>query len=72
MNRYYKKIIKNNIITIMVKNTAVKIVVEASKNSKCERCWQKRPEVGDDADHPGLCQRCIVNVDGNGEERYYA
>ena len=40
--------------------------------NKCVRCWHRRDEVGRDAKHPELCQRCIVNVDGTGEDRLYA
>jgi isoleucyl-tRNA synthetase len=34
--------------------------VRASKSSysKCERCWNLRPSVGQDGDHPSLCDRC--------------
>jgi isoleucyl-tRNA synthetase len=39
---------------------------------KCERCWHRRKDVGTHAEHPGLCDRCIVNVDGAGEIRKYA
>lgn len=40
--------------------------------SKCERCWHRRKEVGTHVSHPGLCDRCIENVEGNGEVRNYA
>jgi isoleucyl-tRNA synthetase len=26
---------------------------------KCERCWNLRPTVGSDPDHPALCERCV-------------
>lgn len=39
---------------------------------KCERCWHRRREVGENATHPTLCARCIVNVEGPGEVRKYA
>lgn len=39
---------------------------------KCERCWHRRQDVGTDKTHPGLCGRCIENVDGHGEVRKYA
>jgi isoleucyl-tRNA synthetase len=31
---------------------------EKSPHPKCERCWNLRPTVGQDADHPTLCDRC--------------
>lgn len=48
--------------------------VQVAKTSyeKCERCWHHRPEVGTIAQHPTLCQRCVTNVDGDGEERRFA
>lgn len=35
------------------------IKVERSSHGKCERCWNYRPEVGADAEHPELCGRCL-------------
>ncbi len=29
-----------------------------STHPKCERCWNLRPTVGQDAEHPSLCDRC--------------
>jgi isoleucyl-tRNA synthetase len=29
---------------------------------KCERCWTWSPRVGEDADHPALCERCAPVV----------
>ncbi len=46
-------------------------VVE-SEHEKCERCWHRRADVGTYAAHPGLCGRCIENIDGSGEQRKYA
>lgn len=36
---------------------------------KCSRCWQRRSDVGDYAEHPELCGRCVENVVGAGEIR---
>jgi isoleucyl-tRNA synthetase len=52
------------------KNTAW-IVVRASEHTKCTRCWHKRPDVGANAQHPELCGRCVINVDGPGEPRRF-
>jgi isoleucyl-tRNA synthetase len=46
--------------------------VAASTHAKCVRCWQHRPEVGQDGEHPELCARCINNVTGHAEERRLA
>jgi isoleucyl-tRNA synthetase len=48
------------------------IKVRASSHPKCVRCWHHRADVGNDAEHPELCGRCIENVAGPGEERRYA
>jgi isoleucyl-tRNA synthetase len=40
--------------------------------AKCERCWHRRADVGKHEAHLGLCDRCIVNVDGEGEVRKFA
>jgi len=50
------------------------LAVEVSPLSypKCARCWHRRPEVNQIASHPGLCQRCVDNVVGQGETRQYA
>jgi isoleucyl-tRNA synthetase len=49
----------------------VKLAVSASKHEKCERCWHHTQDIGQSADHPTLCQRCVINVDGEGEPRDY-
>jgi isoleucyl-tRNA synthetase len=51
---------------------SVYIVAQAAKGEKCTRCWHKRESVGIDEKHPELCRRCIINVDGVGEQRAYA
>jgi len=46
----------------------------ATEKSKCARCWHHREEVGQIAEHPELCQRCVDNIDesGEGEVRHFA
>jgi isoleucyl-tRNA synthetase len=44
----------------------------ASPHAKCVRCWHHRADVGQHADHPELCGRCVANVTGTGEQRRYA
>ena len=46
--------------------------VSAATGTKCVRCWHIRDDIGVDAAHPELCARCVTNVTGNGEVRYYA
>ena len=50
----------------------LRVVVLAAGDEKCERCWHRRPDVGSATNHPTLCQRCVINVDGEGEVRHYA
>ncbi len=50
----------------------VALVVTATSDKKCVRCWHRRSDVGDVEKHPELCGRCVVNVDGDGEVRRYA
>ena len=50
---------------------AVWIVARASTHAKCTRCWHKRPDVGANAQHPELCGRCVINVEGPGETRLF-
>ncbi|MGR9073730.1 MAG: isoleucine--tRNA ligase [Gammaproteobacteria bacterium] len=49
----------------------VKLRVLVSENAKCVRCWHQRPDVGDNAEHPELCGRCVENVAGSGEIRKF-
>ena len=48
------------------------IEVKPSTQPKCVRCWHLRPDVGSDPRYPELCARCVVNIEGPGEERKYA
>jgi len=45
------------------------IDVAPSTHAKCERCWHYRADVGHDAAHPTLCNRCTDNLFGAGEQR---
>jgi isoleucyl-tRNA synthetase len=51
---------------------ALQVDVSRSSAPKCVRCWHLRSDVGSDARHPELCARCVVNVEGPGEERRFA
>ena len=37
-------------------------IVSKAKSKKCERCWNYREAVGEDATHPALCDRCVEAV----------
>ncbi len=36
----------------------LKVVVRKASGGKCERCWQRKPEVGSSSEYPELCKRC--------------
>jgi len=48
------------------------VEVTPSSNTKCERCWHYRADVGRDPAHPAVCGRCVANLAGPGEARKYA
>ena len=42
---------------------------------KCVRCWHRVPDVGQEAEHPELCARCVTNLSDSstgGEVRQWA
>jgi len=49
----------------------IKIWVKPTDASKCARCWHRVDSVGKNSAHPEICERCIENIEGNGEERLY-
>ncbi|MCD6295430.1 MAG: isoleucine--tRNA ligase, partial [Deltaproteobacteria bacterium] len=42
----------------------LKVVVTPSTDPKCERCWMHDDTVGDDHEHPTICERCrnVLNI----------
>ena len=50
----------------------MQIVVNASAQQKCERCWHYRDDVGQNPAHPTICGRCDDNLHGAGEARIFA
>ena len=38
----------------------LKVQIVAADGSKCERCWNYAVSVGDTAEHPTLCTRCVA------------
>ena len=48
------------------------VQAQTSTDTKCERCWHYMPDVGQHAEHPTLCGRCISNLYGAGESRTVA
>ena len=56
----------------LVAGSALQISVKPSSDTKCERCWHYRSDVGSDAAHPTICGRCTSNLHGTGENRVCA
>jgi isoleucyl-tRNA synthetase len=54
-----------------VEHNSVWIAVRATEHAKCPRCWHKRADIGANPNHPELCGRCAINVDGPGETRRF-
>jgi isoleucyl-tRNA synthetase len=50
----------------------VSIAVKETEAAKCARCWHRRPDVGQHAEHPEICGRCVTNLTTAGEKRTYA
>jgi isoleucyl-tRNA synthetase len=38
----------------------LQILIERAKGAKCERCWNYSTHVGESADYPTLCERCLA------------
>ena len=57
---------------VEAEDIALRVVAVAATAEKCERCWHRREDVGQQAAHPTLCGRCISNIEGPGEERLFA
>ena len=51
--------------------SGLSLVLTPSEHERCDRCWHQTEEVGKDETHPELCDRCIDNVDGEGEKREF-
>ena len=58
--------------TAVVRDAEDKLCCAPLPHAKCERCWHVRADVGSHPDHPGLCGRCLDNLQGPGERRAFA
>ncbi len=50
----------------------ISIEVNKCELDKCARCWQRTANIGNNTDHPELCQRCVNNAFNDGEKREFA
>ncbi|MFM2074489.1 MAG: Isoleucine--tRNA ligase [Pseudomonadota bacterium] len=58
----------------LVKGPGLSVTVQASAAHKCDRCWHYSEDVGQHAEHPTICGRCVSNLNeaagtGAGETR---
>ena len=58
--------------TMAPNNPLISILVERSPHPKCARCWHYRADVGSNPEHATICGRCVSNLFGEGEKRFYA
>jgi isoleucyl-tRNA synthetase len=66
-----KSLSAKNEQAVAVENSPFFIHAQASKFTKCIRCWHYREDVGSHSDDPELCSRCEINVNGAGEIRRF-
>ena len=45
------------------KEVAIGVKIEKADGEKCERCWMYSTTVGENHEHPTLCERCRDNLD---------
>lgn len=50
----------------------LKLLINKTAFTKCERCWHHCDEVGSLREHETLCSRCVENIEGQGEAREFA
>lgn len=61
---------QEDVITTGIPGLALKVAPVTYP--KCERCWHRRADVGQNTNYATLCMRCVENIDGPGEVRKYA
>ncbi|MCC9000268.1 MAG: isoleucine--tRNA ligase [Candidatus Contendobacter sp.] len=59
-------------VEMQINGQTLAIRILPSDHPKCVRCWHHRADVGQNADHPELCGRCVENAFGTGETRRFA
>jgi isoleucyl-tRNA synthetase len=37
----------------------LRVAVQRADGTKCERCWNYSTHVGENADYPTVCERCV-------------
>ncbi len=62
----------DNAETLSINGFEIAVHSTKASGNKCVRCWHLRDDVGTDTSHPEVCDRCISNVHGAGEQRAIA
>ena len=57
--------------TKITKGSSLKITVINSEHDKCTRCWHRDSSVGKNDLYREICQRCIININEEGEQRSF-
>jgi isoleucyl-tRNA synthetase len=39
------------------------VTIQRADGAKCERCWNYSTHVGENADYPTVCERCVKALD---------
>ena len=60
----------NDIISTEI--DGLKVQVTKTDHIKCQRCWHHVENIGFNEDHPNICNRCLQNIEGEGEIRLNA
>ncbi|XZR52877.1 MAG: isoleucine--tRNA ligase [Enterobacteriaceae bacterium] len=58
-------------LIISKKMNDFKIIINISKEKKCNRCWNYNNNISNISKYIGICNRCINNIFGKGEIRKY-
>ncbi len=48
---------------VLDEGAELSVKVDAADGEKCERCWHYTTAVGSDPRYPGVCGRCVANLD---------
>ncbi|AJC50486.1 isoleucine--tRNA ligase [Coxiella endosymbiont of Amblyomma americanum] len=59
-------------VAIKTNLSGLALEIRVSPFKKCSRCWQHQVSVGQIKQYPALCNRCVSNAFGEGEERWFA
>ncbi|WWO96004.1 MAG: isoleucine--tRNA ligase [Candidatus Dasytiphilus stammeri] len=49
----------------------LKFMLSKAPGNKCMRCWHYTLDIGKDVNFPNICSRCVINISGSGEKRFF-